>query len=944
MSPETHRQAGEWFARLRELPDDQLTAALDRGCAGNSEVRAQVLRLIAADRKAARGFLESPAVEEAAKLLVPDGAGLPAAGTVIGNYRVGERIGAGGMGVVYEGQDLHLDRRVALKILPVGFGEAEERVRRFQREARAASTLNHPHIVAIFDANAAAGYHYIAMEFVEGQTLRQILRQRKPIDSQKILDWIGQTAAALGAAHEAGIVHRDIKPENIMIRPDGFVKVLDFGLAKLREPVDGASNQPDFLTRPGNLAGTIHYLSPEQILGQPARPQSDLFSLGVVAYELSAGLQPFDGPTDGAVIDAILHYVPRPPSAVRLPAGPELDALVMRAIEKDPELRFQTAEDLRSTCRRISRNSGTSAPENYSAPAQSSAPALAPRVTGRSSAWWLAAGATAAILLAAAVWFSRPLPPVRASRIVQITSDGLGKERFVNDGTRVYYQAGSGPQQQMYQVSARGGKSVPMPGLTGMFPLDISPDRAELLLGQELPQTPTGPYPLWVANTVGGTLHRLGDLQAEGAHWSPKGDQIVYALGSELRIARSDGFASRRLAIVNDSPASPVWSPDGRTIRFTVQSANSEALWEVAADGRRLHPLLAGWDDWFNRNGVWTTDGKYFIFSARRGTRDLWAVPEARGPFRRASAPVRLTTGPLSADLPETSPDNHRLFFRGGLNRAELVRYDSKLRQWMPYLGGLSALQLDYSRDGKWVTYISYTDLTVWRSAVDGSQQMQLTAPPMSAVKPGWSPDGTQIAFFGGPAGAPTRIYAVPASGGAVQQLSHGEMGSGGDADPSWSPDGSELLFGGQPSDPQLGLKLGLIDLKSHVIRKLPGSEGLWSPRWSPDGVWIAALEVPVFKLCLYNMQTHARKELTEMGVGWPAWSRDSQFIYFEDNRTTAWFRVNIKDGKVERLASFSALKFAPLTGWIGLSPEGSLISARDVGSTEIYALDWEGP
>ncbi len=944
MSPETHRQAGEWFARLRELPDDQLTAALDRGCAGNSEVRAQVLRLIAADRKAARGFLESPAVEEAAKLLVPDGAGLPAAGTVIGNYRVGERIGAGGMGVVYEGQDLHLGRRVALKILPLGFGEAEERVRRFQREARAASTLNHPHIVAIFDADSAEGYHYIAMEFVEGQTLRQIIREGKPLDSQKILDWIGQTAAVLGAAHEAGIVHRDIKPENIMIRPDGFVKVLDFGLAKLREPVSGAQHQPDFLTKPGSLAGTIHYLSPEQILGQPAGPLSDLFSLGVVAYELAAGIQPFDGPTDGAVIDAILHHVPQPPSAVRPPAGPDLDALVMRAIEKDPELRFQTAEDLRSTCRRISRNSGTSA-EKYSAPGMSSGVAPAARAAGRRFAWWLPAGATAALLLAAAVWFMRPLPPVQLSRIVQITNDGLGKEQFVNDGTRIYFRAGSGPQQQMYQVSVREGKPVPMPGLNGMFPLDISPDRAELLLGQELPDTANGPYPLWVATTVGGALRRLGDLRAQDAHWSPKGDEIVYTVGSELRIARSDGSASRQLAVVNGSPESPVWSPNGRLIRFTVLAKNSETLWEVAADGRRPHALLPGWRNWPHRDGVWTTDGRYFIFSARRGTRDLWALPEAGDPFRPAPAPVRLTTGPLSADRPETSPDNHRLFFLGGLNRAELVRYDPKLGQWIPYLGGLPALQLDYSRDGKWVTYTSYTDRTVWRSAVDGSQQLQLTAPPMLAVKPCWSPDGTQVAFFGGASGEPSRIYAVSAGGGRIQQLSHGEMGPGGDADPSWSPDGRELVFGGQSTDPQSRFELELIDLKSHGIRKLPGSEGLWSPRWSPDGVWIAALEFPLFKLCLYNVRTHGRQELTDMGVGWPAWSADSQSIYFEDNRTTAWFRVNIKDGKVERLASLSALKFAPTTlGWIGLTPGGSPISARDAGSTEIYALDLEGP
>jgi serine/threonine protein kinase len=359
MTPEIYRQAGELFDRLRELSDRELMPALDAACTGNAELRAQVMRLIEADRSAGSGsFLERRAVEDAARLLTPETPALPADGTVIGNYRLGARIGAGGMGVVYEGRDLHLDRRVAVKILPVTLAaEAGERIRRFQREARAASTLNHPHIVSIFDADFDQGYHYIAMEFVEGKTLRQLVQaQSQPLDSQTILDWIGQAASALSAAHAAGIVHRDIKPENIMIRPDGFIKVLDFGLAKLREPASNTAGASDLRTRPGNLAGTIQYLSPKQIQGEPAGPQSDLFSLGVVAYELATGVRPFVGPTDGAVFNAILNRTPPAPSAVRPSLGTELDGLIMRALEKDPELRFQTAGDLRSSCRLLNRD------------------------------------------------------------------------------------------------------------------------------------------------------------------------------------------------------------------------------------------------------------------------------------------------------------------------------------------------------------------------------------------------------------------------------------------------------------------------------------------------------------------------------------------------------------------------------------------------------------
>lgn len=249
-----------------------------------------------------------------------------------------------------EGEDQRLGRRVAIKLLPVTFAAEEtERIQRFQREARAASLLNHPNIVSIFDAGFAQGHYFIVMEFIEGQTLRQRISSEKPPDARSILDWLAQTASALSAASDAGIVHRDIKPENIMIRPDGFVKVLDFGLAKLSESPNESPSKSRSLsgnphselrTRPGTVAGTIQYLSPEQVAGKPVGPQSDLFSLGVVAYELATGKLPFDGPTDGAIYDAILNRTPPAPSTVRPSLGTDLDALIMRAIEKDPELRL----------------------------------------------------------------------------------------------------------------------------------------------------------------------------------------------------------------------------------------------------------------------------------------------------------------------------------------------------------------------------------------------------------------------------------------------------------------------------------------------------------------------------------------------------------------------------------------------------------------------------
>jgi serine/threonine protein kinase/Tol biopolymer transport system component len=963
MTPELYRQAGALFDRLRSLPERELMAALDAACYGNAELRAEVLHLIESDREAGSGgFLKGRAVEAAAVLLTPETPPLPAAGTVFGNYRLVAQVGAGGMGVVYEARDLRLDRRVAVKILPVTIAaEAGERILRFQREARAASTLNHPHIVSIFDADFAQGFHYIAMEFVEGKTLRQLAGPQAPsLDSQTILDWMGQTAAALSAAHEAGIVHRDIKPENIMVRPDGFVKVLDFGLAKLREPVSGAASAPDFRTRAGNLAGTIQYLSPEQIQGETAGPRSDLFSLGVVAYELATGVRPFDGPTDGAVFNAILSRTPPLPSALRPALGTELDSLIMRALEKDPELRYQTAGDLRSSCRRLTRDyiakaiekeRGASQP-NLAAPAASVVPTQPVRRDWR---WWVAAMSVAAVVAGTAViWLTRPLPPPRVTHIVQLTTDGLTKQRMVNDGIRLFYAAGNrDSNMKMFQISLKGGEPLPMPQLTGMLPFDISPDRSEILLGQILKGANNeggidGPFPIWVADTLGSAPRRLGGLTAREVVWSPAGDRILYSNGAELRIAHSDGSQSRTVASMKGIVLYPRWSPDGRSIRFTLLTENSTVLWEVAADGSHRHALFPEWADHAPEGGVWTPDGKYFVVTAGQGgRRDLWAVRQTRRLFETAAPiPVRLTAGPMKAYLAQTGADGQRILFLGELDKSELVRYDRKPDQWTPYLGGVPATQLDFSRDGKWIVYARCPDASIWRSAVNGRDRLQLTAAPLFAMNPRWSRDGAEITFSGGLQEQPSRLYVVSATGGAVRQLTHGETGSSGDEDGSWSPDGASLVFGGKFGDPSVEdrqrLVLEIIDVKSQQVSKLPGSEGLWSPRWSPDGRYVAAMGYPN-RLWLYDMKARVRTQLTSIGAGWPSWSRDSEYVYFHDNPGIDWCRVRIKDRKIERVASLTGLKMAvPGLGWIGLAPDSSTISTRDAGGTEIYALDWE--
>ena len=932
MTPEEYQRATDAFFGLRDLPASEREPAIDKACQGNAELRELVMSLIAADERLSSdgNFLGRGALHDAAQLIsakVP----LPEAGTVLGNYRLGKHIGSGGMGVVYQAEDLRLGRPVALKILTRSAAEDPERLQRFQREAHAAGQLSHPHIASIFDAGVDQGFYYIAMELVEGRTMRSLINaESRGIEWRTVLDLLGQIASAVSAAHEHGVIHRDIKPENIMIRPDGLVKVLDFGLAAIGgSKSSGAAAQADLLTRPGHLLGTLEYLSPEQVMGKPIGPRSDLFSIGVVAYELATGARPFSGATDGAVLDAILHHQPPPPSRVRPALGIELDGLILRLLEKDPELRFQTAGDLRSSCRRISRDSSDLA--------------IPRRTLSARSRWWRFAliAAAAGLCLFALFRLSRPAPVLHVLGIKQITHDGLPKEFFVNDGNRIYYSAGDASTGAgMFQLSARGGDPVPMPALHGMIPLDISADGAEMLLAQGQTEI-TDRWPVFVGPTVGGRPRRLPNIAAVAARWSPKGDEIAYTAGEELCVARQDGSDVRLLAKEGNAILSPAWSADGRSIRFTVDLSHSTTLWEVAADGTNPHQLYreAG-----RRDGIWTSDGKYFLFS---GDMDIWAeAANSLFAFRGPPPLERLTNGPLLADRPQAQRGaNNRIFFRGRLDRGRLVRYDSGSDQWTPYLNGLPATQLDYSRDGQWIAYVSYRDGCVWRCAADGSNRVQLTTGPVFAVNPRWSPDGKQIVFWGAPPGKRSRLYLAPFEGGVVRQITNGQAGPAGDEDGNWSPDGRSLVFSppgaaSMPGHPGY-LPLQMLTLETGQVKELPNSEGLWSVRWSPDGRWMTAMGQPQSFLWLYDPVTHKRHQLTTITAGWPSWSRDSRWVMFQNNLFC--YRVRVSDGKLERLGSRNHLKNADWTlGWIGITPAGALISTADAGSTEIYSLDWE--
>jgi Tol biopolymer transport system component len=344
--------------------------------------------------------------------------------------------------------------------------------------------------------------------------------------------------------------------------------------------------------------------------------------------------------------------------------------------------------------------------------------------------------------------------------------------------------------------------------------------------------------------------------------------------------------------------------------------------------------------------GNWTADGKYFVFATGRlGGSDvnIWALRENSAWYRRNDrGPFQLTTAAAATTWPLPSANGKRLFVDSHQERNEFLRYDLKSGRTTNELSGISGTNLEYSKDGKWIVWVSVPDGSLWRSAADGSQRLQLTRLPMQADMPHWSPDGKRIAFFGRKDAEVGRVFVVSANGGALKRVTHGECGDGGDRDATWSPDGESLAFGCGPRVPESVARVRVVNLKTGQVAVLAGSEGIWSPRWSPDGRFIAGLREADFRLVLYELRTQKATVLSEMPSGYPSWSRDEEYLYYDTiSEEEAWWRMRMRDRKTERIAPFKDMK---LVEWFGPGAGDSLVAARTVGADEIYALDWEAP
>ncbi|MGB6688030.1 MAG: WD40 repeat domain-containing serine/threonine protein kinase [Terracidiphilus sp.] len=855
------------------------------------------------------------------------------AGSRLDPYEIVAPLGAGGMGEVYRARDGALKRDVAIKVLPDFWSRDPERLHRFELEAQATAALNHPNIVTIFHVGKYDGSPYIVTELLQGETLRDRLR-KGPMRQREALDFGVELGRGLAAAHGAGIVHRDLKPENIFITKDSRIKILDFGLARLDPAKAANADDPTMSYRqestPGQVLGTVGYMSPEQVRAQVAGPRSDIFAVGVILYEMLTGKRAFQRATSAETMTAILNEEPPAISQLGPNLPPGLQKIMSRCLAKSPEQRFQHASDLGFALEALS-DAGNGA-----------MPALQQRVANKRLIWIAPAAVAIAISAAFLVWWRQPpaVPVVEA--VTQLSNDGQVKGnsgRLVTDGSRVFFDEGSVGSYRIAQIAATGGPTATVPtGLDNAQITALSQDGSTLLGAAG----DASVLPLLAIPLPAGEPRPVGAIEVYDADYFPDG-RILFSVGSDLSVAEKDGSNPHRILSASGLIADPAVSPDGQHVVFTVHSAanRSTSIDETGTDGSSLHTVVNSSGTGQVCCAAWTPDGRYIVYRNRNeGRRDLWVLPMKTGFLSRPQQPVQLTNGPLSYIKTVVARDGKHIFVVGIRDRGELVRYDAKSKQFLPFLPGAAAFNPTFSSDGQWVAYTVFPEHSLWRSRSDGTESLQLTFPPGEIYYPAISPDGKQVVYTTS-AGA-TCVIGI--DGGPPQTLIR--AGSSG---ANWSPDGTRLVF--MDFSDAAHRTAQAFDFRTGQRTTVPGSQSLYNVRWVADDLLAASTEDSK-KLIVFDFTTQKWSDLVSPKIPSHvvnvAHGPDYKYVYYTTGTPEPMaFRVRLADHSVESITSLKGLTLANGPGGnvqFGVAPDGSPVFTRDTGTEEIFALTVKWP
>ncbi|MEO6334692.1 MAG: protein kinase [Pyrinomonadaceae bacterium] len=918
MDPARWKKIDDLIDAALELPEGQREAFVRQGASGDDDLRDEVLQLLSAQKDGDK-FLMKSAMNVAAKVLASDEQGSPTfpyVGKTIATYKVEAQVGAGGMGEVYLAFDEKLRRKVALKILPSEFTSSDERVKRFEMEARAISSLNHPNIVTIYDVGNFEGINYIATEFVEGKTLRDLMGGKFKI--RNILINSIQLCDALSAAHQEGIIHRDIKPENIMIRTDGYAKILDFGLAKLTE-VGPETMRGLAKTTEGVIIGTPAYMSPAQISDEKVDHRTDLWSCGVVLYEFLAGKNPFKGANRQDTFQAILSKDPAMCSSVNPMIPPELDRILAKLLEKDPAMGYQTAVDLRADLKRLQR-------EVDSSPSLSSGSWRSSDAQPVERGFHLGALAVTGILLLAALgvagfYFLHKSDPHAsdwaAAKNVQLT-DQPGTEYFPSispDGKTFVYAAEENGNFDIFSQRVGGKNRV---NLTTNSKFDdsqpaYSPDGEFIAFRSE--RLPGGIY---VMESSGENAKMISDF---GFHpsWSPDGKQIVVSsFGRDQPSVRSppggvlsaiEVATGTRRELIKSEASFPTWSPNGDRVAYWFYTGNYGRRDIATVPAAGGEPVIVAKDFAVsNWNPVWSPDGKYLYFvSSKGGNMNFWRVRIDEATGQVLAEPEAVVTPSKYSRHLSFSRDGKRLVYVQTSNQSNIQGVEFNLPEgktvgspfWITQ-GDREMSRAELSPDGtRFVLRLNRrTQEDIVTVSRDGQEWRDITNDEPFERYVRWSPDGSKLAFTSD-RNAGAQVWVSNADGTSLRQLSVRSTPEFSTGFPVWSPTGDRLAvyFVGETSllDPS----------KSEGDQQAPTLPA--DPRyklvgwdWSPDGTKLAGVIAEGEKrhIGYFSFETNQYYVVSENTNAVPSWLPDSHQLLYSVKDKVFSIDINSKTTK----------------------------------------------